>query len=62
MKSITVTKHQTHIYVHSLDKEFQEFEIWIKYTNYKLFLEHTHSNEYYKQKQLDRREEGENSS
>lgn len=40
--------------MHILDDEkgFQELKIWIKYMNYKLFLEHTHSNEYYRSKHL----------
>ena len=43
-----------YIGMHILDDEkgFQEFKIWIKYMNYNLFLEHTHSNEYYRSKQL----------
>lgn len=35
-----------------MSKELKEFEMWIKYTNYRLFLEHAHSYEYYKQRQL----------
>lgn len=40
--------------MHILDDEkgFQELKIWIKYMNYTLFLEHTHSNEYYRSKHL----------
>ncbi len=52
MKSISVTHQDTYVYIQTMDKGFQGFETWIKYTNYKLFLEHTHSREYYKQKEL----------
>lgn len=52
MKSIQVTNHHTYVYIQAMDTEFQCFETWIKYTNYKLFLEHAHSREYYKQKEL----------
>jgi len=60
MKNINVINQQTSTYIHNLNKELQELETWIKYMNYKLFLEHTHSNEYYKQRQLSSKQEGEN--
>jgi hypothetical protein len=58
MKGITVINQQTSTNIQSLNKELQEFEIWMKCMNYMLFLEHTHSNEYYRQ--LYNNKEGEN--
>lgn len=52
MKNANATEQQTSAYINDLNKEFREFEMWMKYMNYKLFLEHAHSNEYYKRKQL----------
>lgn len=52
MKNLKTTSSEICAYAHALNKEFQEFEIWIKNMNYKLFLEHTHSNEYYKRNQM----------
>lgn len=52
MKNLKTTSSNIHTYTHTLSREFQEFEIWIKNMNYKLFLEHTHSSEYYKRKQV----------
>lgn len=52
MKSITVTDYQTDTDINSSIKEIHDFEMWIKCMNYKLFLEHAHSAEYYKQKNI----------
>lgn len=52
MKSVNIVNQQDDTSVHDFGKGLQEFEIWIKYTNYKLFLEHAHSYEYYRQRQL----------
>lgn len=59
MKNIPIPNQVTSTFIHELDKEMQEFETWIKNMNYKLFLEHTHSNEYYKQNQPFIEKEGE---
>ena len=52
MKNENATNPEAHPYTHILNKKLQEFETWIKNMNYSLFLEYTHSNEYYKRKQL----------
>lgn len=52
MKNLKTMSSEICMYTHTLNREFQEFEIWIKNMNYKLFLEHTHSNEYYKRNQM----------
>ncbi|TLD40149.1 MAG: hypothetical protein JETT_3594 [Candidatus Jettenia ecosi] len=52
MKNLKTTGSEICTYTHALNIEFQEFEIWIKNMNYKLFLEYTHSSEYYKRKQM----------
>lgn len=62
MKSGNVTDYQTKANIRNSDKELQEFEGWIKYMNYKLFLEHAHSTEYYIQRQKYMKQEGENLS
>ena len=51
---INVSAVNQYIGIHTLNDEkgFQELKIWIKYMNYKLFLEHTHSNEYYRSEHL----------
>ncbi len=49
MKNTPIPNQVRGAFIHELDKEIQEFETWIKNMNYKLFLEHAHSNEYYKQ-------------
>lgn len=52
MKNLKTAGSEICTYARALNMEFQEFEIWIKNMNYKLFLEHTHSSEYYKRKQV----------
>lgn len=52
MKSVHIVNQQGFTYVHDFNTGLQEFETWIKYMNYILFLEHTHSDEYYRQRQL----------
>lgn len=51
MKNACGANEQAGTYVHDFDTGLQEFETWIKYMNYKLFLEHTHSYEYYRLRQ-----------
>ncbi len=52
MKKENTTNPEAYPYTHVLNKKLQGFETWIKNMNYSLFLEYTHSNEYYKRKQL----------
>lgn len=52
MKTATIVNQQAMTYVQDFDKGLHELETWIKYMNYKLFLEHTHSYEYHRQRQL----------
>ncbi len=52
MKDVNATEQQTSACLYDLNKELQEFETWMKYMNYKLFLEHAHSNDYYTQKKF----------
>lgn len=42
----TIYQQTTH-YTKIFDKEIKVFDLWVKNMNYLLFLEHTHSNEYY---------------
>lgn len=62
MKNGNVMNQQTNAHSHNLDKELHEFETRIKYMNYKLFLEHTHSDEYYIQRRFYSKQEGEDVS
>ncbi len=42
-----MTHQQTTHYPNMFDKEIKTFDLWVKNVNYQLFLEYTHSNEYY---------------
>ncbi len=48
MKSTNISKPQTDKNAHLQDKKLQEIEAWIRVMNYRLLLQHTHSDEYYK--------------
>ncbi|HHT9136331.1 MAG TPA: hypothetical protein ACFYEK_03710 [Candidatus Wunengus sp. YC60] len=52
MKNENTMNPQAYTCTNVLNKKLQEFETWIKTMNYRLLLEHTHSNEYYKRNQL----------
>ncbi|TVM00906.1 MAG: hypothetical protein CV087_11480 [Candidatus Brocadia sp. WS118] len=52
MSNSSVMSRHIDAYILDFGNGFQEFKNWIKYMNYSLFLEHTHSNEYYRSKQL----------
>jgi len=52
MKTENITNPQAYTCTHVLNKKLQEFDTWMKNMNYRLLLEHTHSDEYYKRKQL----------
>lgn len=50
MNSVPLADFQTDEDIQCPDKKIQDFETWLKGMNYKLFLEHAHSSEYYKQR------------
>ena len=45
MKTENFTNPQAYTCTHVLNKKLQEFETWIKNMNYRLLLEHTHSDD-----------------
>lgn len=52
MRNVSVINQCIDMRIMDYEKRFQEFRVWIKFMNYNLFLEHTHSKEYYRSKQL----------
>lgn len=52
METVPTTHQPQKTYSHFLEKEIKAFDLWIKNMNYKLFLEHAHSTEYYARNQF----------
>ncbi len=52
MENIHTTHQPKKTYSHFLEKEIKAFDLWVKNMNYKLFLEHAHSPEYYARNQF----------
>ena len=47
MENARMAHQQITHYPNRFDKELMSLDLWVKNTNYQLFLEYTHSNEYY---------------